>query len=50
MLFAKTVLRRILGPKRKEVTREWRKLYKEELKSIYCLPNIIREIKSRKMT
>ena len=44
-----TLLRRLLGPKRNEVTREWRKLYNEELNYLYSLPNIVRVIKSRRM-
>jgi len=43
------VLRRIFGPKRDEVTREWRKLHNEELNDLYSLPNIIRAIKWRRM-
>jgi hypothetical protein len=43
------VLRRIFGPKRDEVTGEWRRLYNEELNDLYCSPNIIRVIKSRRM-
>jgi hypothetical protein len=43
------VLRRIFGPKRDEVTREWRKLHNEELRDLYSSPSIIRIIKSRKM-
>jgi hypothetical protein len=41
------VLRRILGPKRDEVTKDWIKLHNEELNDLYCSPNIIRVIKSR---
>jgi hypothetical protein len=43
------VLRRIFGPKRDEVTGEWRKLHNEELHDLYSSPNIIRIIKSRRM-
>jgi hypothetical protein len=43
-----TVLRRISGPKRDEVTGEWRKLHNEELHILYSSPNIIRQIKSRR--
>ena len=43
------VLRRIFGPKRDEVTGEWRKLHNEELNDLYCSPNIVRVIKSRRM-
>ena len=43
------VLSRILAPKRDEVTGEWRKLHNVELNDLYCSPNVIREIKSRRM-
>jgi hypothetical protein len=43
------VLRRIFGPKRDEVTGDWRKLHNEELHNLYSSPNIIRIIKSRRM-
>jgi hypothetical protein len=43
------VLRRIFGPERDEVTGEWRKLHSEELHILYSSPNIIRQIKSRRM-
>jgi hypothetical protein len=43
------VLRRIYGPKRDEVTGEWRKLHSEELHIMYSSPDIIRQIKSRRM-
>jgi len=48
-VFENTVLRRIFGPKRDEVTGEWSKLHDEKLNDLYCLPNIGRVIKSRKM-
>ena len=43
------VLRRIFGPKRDEVTGEWRKLHNEGLNDLYFSPNIVRLIKSRGM-
>jgi hypothetical protein len=42
-------LRGMLGPKRKEVARGWRRLNNEELRNFYALPNIIRVIKARSM-
>ena len=48
-VFENGVLRRIFGPKRAEVTGEWRKLHNEELKGLYSSPNIVRVIKSRRM-
>jgi hypothetical protein len=48
-VFENRVLRRIFGPKRDEVTREWRKLHSEELHNLYSSPDIIRQIKSRRM-
>jgi len=48
-VFENKVLRRIFGPKRDEVTREWRKLHNEELNDLYSLPIIVRVIKSRIM-
>jgi hypothetical protein len=47
-VFENSVLRRIFGPRRDEVTGEWRKLHNEELHSLYSSPNIIRQIKSRR--
>jgi hypothetical protein len=41
-VFENRVLRRIFGPKRDEVTGEWRNLHKEELRDFYSSPNIIR--------
>jgi hypothetical protein len=43
------VQRRIFGPKRDEVTGDWRKVHNEELHNMYSSPNIIRMIKSRRM-
>jgi hypothetical protein len=43
------VLRRIFGPKRDEVTGEWRKLHNEELRDLYSSPSIIRITKPRRM-
>jgi len=48
-VFENRVLRRVLGPKRDEVTGEWRKLHNEELRELYSLPNIVRVVKSRRM-
>jgi hypothetical protein len=43
------VFRRIFGPKRVEVTGEWKKLYNEELNDLYCSPNIVQVIKLKIM-
>jgi hypothetical protein len=48
-VFENRVLRRIFGPKRDEVTGEWRRLHNEELNDLYSSPNIIRVIKSGRM-
>jgi hypothetical protein len=48
-VFENRVLRRVFGPKRAEVTGEWRKLRNEELNDLYSLPNIVRVVKSRRM-
>jgi len=48
-VFENRVLRRIFGPKRDEVTGEWRKLHNEELNDLYSSQNIIRVIKSSRM-
>ena len=45
-VFQNKVLRKIFGPKRDEVTGEWRELYNEELNELYCSPNVIQVIKS----
>jgi hypothetical protein len=47
--FENRVLTRVFGPKRVEVTGEWRKLHNEELNDLYSLPNIVRVVKSRRM-
>ena len=41
-VFENKVLMRVFGPKRDEVTGEWRKLHNEELNDLYSLPNIVR--------
>ena len=43
------VLKRIFGPRRDEVTGDWRRPHNEELNDLYCSPNIVRVIKSRRM-
>jgi hypothetical protein len=47
-VFENGVLRRILWPKRDEVKREWRRLHNEDINDLYCSPNIIWMIKSRR--
>jgi hypothetical protein len=48
-LFENRVLRRMFGPKRDEVTGELRKLHSGELHNLYSSPDIIRQVKSRRM-
>jgi hypothetical protein len=48
-VFENRALRRIFGPRRVEVTGQWRKLHNEGLRNLYSLPNVIRIIKSRRM-
>ena len=48
-MFENMVLRRIFGPRRDEVTGEWRRLHNEELNGLYSSHNIVRVIKSRRM-
>jgi hypothetical protein len=43
------VLRRTFGPRREEVTGEWRRLHNEEINDLYCSLNIVRVIKSKRM-
>ena len=47
-MFENRVLRRVFGPKRDEVTEEWRKLHNEELNNLYS-PNTVQVVKSRRM-
>ena len=48
-MFENMVLRRIFGPRKDEVTGEWRRLHNEELNDLYFSPNIVRVMKSRRM-
>ena len=48
-MFENRVLRGIFGPRRDEVTGGWRKQHNEEVNDLYCSPNIVRVIKSRRM-
>jgi len=48
-VFENMVLRRKFGPRRDEVTGEWRRLYVEELNDLYSSPNIVRVIKSKRI-
>jgi hypothetical protein len=48
-VYENRVLRRVFGPKRNEVTGEWKKLHNEELNDLYSLHNIVRVVKSRRM-
>ena len=48
-MFDNMLLRRIFGPRRDEVTGEWRRLHNEEQDDLYTTPNIVRVIKSRRM-
>jgi len=46
-VFETTVLRKIFGSTRDEVTQDWRRVHNEGLHELYCSPNTIRVIKSR---
>jgi hypothetical protein len=48
-VFENRVLRRVFGSRRDDVTGEWGKLHNEELHNLHSSPNIIRQIKSRRM-
>jgi hypothetical protein len=48
-VFENRVPRRVFGPKRDEATGEWRKIHNEELSDLYSLPNVVRDVKSRRM-
>ena len=48
-VFENRVLREMVGPKREEITREWRRLHNEELHELYCSTNNIWVNKSRKI-
>jgi hypothetical protein len=48
-VFENRVLSRLFWPKRDEVTEKWRRLHKEELYDLYCSPDFIRVIRSRRM-
>jgi hypothetical protein len=48
-VFKNRVLRKICGPKRDEVTGEWRRLHNKDLSDLYSPPDIIRVVKSRRM-
>jgi hypothetical protein len=48
-VFDNRILRRMCGPKKGEVIGEWRKSHNEEIHNLYSCPNIIRQIKSRRM-
>ena len=48
-MFENMMLRRIFWSKKCEVTCDWRKLHNEKLNDLYCSPNIVRMINSRRM-
>ena len=48
-VFENRVLRRIFGPKRDEVTGEWRRLHAKNIYALYSSPNIMQVIRSRRL-
>jgi hypothetical protein len=48
-VFENRVLRGIFGPKREEVTGEWRELHSEEVYNLYLSPDIIRQVKANEV-
>jgi hypothetical protein len=48
-VFENRALRRIFAPKRDEVIGGWKRLHNEKLHNLYCLPNVIGMIKSRRV-
>ena len=48
-VFENRVLRRIFGPKRGDVTGEWKTLHSVELSDLYCSPKIFQMVKSRRV-
>ena len=48
-MFENKVLRKIFGAKRDEIIGEWRRLHNAELHALYSSPNIIRNLKSRRL-
>jgi hypothetical protein len=48
-MISSVMMRSVFGPKRDEVTGEWRKLHNQDLNDLYPLPNIVRVVKSRRM-
>jgi hypothetical protein len=48
-VFENRMMKRIFGPRRDEVTGDWRKLHNEELHNLYCSPNIIRMSTTKRM-
>jgi hypothetical protein len=49
MVFENRAVRKLFGPRKDEIPAEWKGLYNEKLYDLYCSPNVIRVIKSRRM-